>query len=317
MPGQRQRRHPQPRRQPLGPLNQAHQPRIRQLHSRCREQFARLRHGEPQIGLADLRQLAVQPQPVQPQPQVVPGCEDQAQIRRCALHQQLQLPQRIGAQLVHVIDDQPQPVRQRRQVAQQPLHNRPAAQVRRRCQRPHQHCARGCLAQRADHLQPEPLWILFPAIYSYPRGVPGQANLGDPRPHQHRLPAPSRRRHLDDSFRFDQPPKQRAARHDSSSDGRSGRNFWSSWLAGGPRDALYRPGAHREVAGPVTMDSGRSHLTRGHRACGQLTHAAAPGPAGRSALGIGWLVMFVPIWLGGKRTPPILRAHVAAVPWVN
>ncbi len=65
LPGQRQGSQPQPCRPPLRPLLQAHQRRIGQLHPCRGEQFPRLRHGEPQIGLADLGQLAFQPQPVQ------------------------------------------------------------------------------------------------------------------------------------------------------------------------------------------------------------------------------------------------------------
>jgi hypothetical protein len=34
-------------------------------------------------------------------------------------------------------------------------------------------------------------------------------------------------------------------------------------------------------------------------------------PVGRSAIEIGWFVMLVPGWFGGKRTPPILRAPKA------
>ncbi len=198
----------------------------------------------------------------------MPGGQHEPQPGRRPQHQQLQLPQRVWAQLVHVIDDQPDPVRQRRQVRQQPLHNRPAVQVRRRRQRLHQRRPRGRLAQRADHLQPEPLRILFPAIYRYPRGVLGQASLGDPGPHQHRLPAPGGRRYLDDAFRFGQALEQRAARHDSSFDGRNSRNVRSPWLLDGCHGALCRPGANCEVAGPIKTDSGRSQLARGHRAGG-------------------------------------------------
>jgi len=40
-----------------------------------------------------------------------------------------------------------------------------------------------------------------------------------------------------------------------------------------------------------------------------------PTPLGRSAIEIGWFVMLVPGWFGGKRTPPILRAPMA--PWLE
>jgi hypothetical protein len=61
------------------------------------------------------------------------------QLRRGPQHQQLQLLLRlVRAQLVHVVEDQPQRLVQRRQVLQQPLDHRPPVQVRRRRQLPHQ-----------------------------------------------------------------------------------------------------------------------------------------------------------------------------------
>jgi hypothetical protein len=68
------------------------------------EQLLGLGHGEPQVRLADLGQLAFQPQPVQPQPHTTPGGQHEPQARRRAQHQQLQLPQRVRAQLVHIVD---------------------------------------------------------------------------------------------------------------------------------------------------------------------------------------------------------------------
>jgi hypothetical protein len=53
--------------------------------------------------------------------------------------QQLQLPPRlVRAQFLHVVDHQPQPLVQRRQVLKQPLDHRPAVQVRCRRQLPRQ-----------------------------------------------------------------------------------------------------------------------------------------------------------------------------------
>jgi len=45
--------------------------------------------GELQVARADLGQLAFQPQPVQPQPYVVPGGQHEPQPRRCPHDQQL------------------------------------------------------------------------------------------------------------------------------------------------------------------------------------------------------------------------------------
>ena len=138
-PGQRQRRQPQPRRPPLGPPVQHPQRRIRQLNPRRPEQLPRLGQAEPQIPPADLGQLPLQPQPVQPQPHPLPGRQHHPQLLRTPQQQQLQLAPRLRRpQLVHVIDHQPDPLIQPRQVLQQPLHHRPPVQLRRRRQRPHQ-----------------------------------------------------------------------------------------------------------------------------------------------------------------------------------
>jgi hypothetical protein len=190
VPGQRQRRQPQPRRPPLGPVHQQRQGRVSQPHPRGRQQLPRLGHAEPQIVRADLGQLAGQPQPVQPQPHVVPGSQHEPQLRRGPQHQQLQLPTRlVRAQLVHVVDHQPDPVPQLDQVLQQPLDDRPPVQIRRRRQLPDQRRPGRSLAQRAQHRQPEPLRVpLHPARPApMPRAPPG------PPPRSRTAAAPSYR----------------------------------------------------------------------------------------------------------------------------
>jgi hypothetical protein len=80
---------------------------------------------------------------VQAQPHVVPGGQYEPQRRRRPHQQEFKLAQRlIGVQLVHVVDHQPQPPFQRRQVVEQPFHQSPPVQVRRRRHRPHQLRAR-------------------------------------------------------------------------------------------------------------------------------------------------------------------------------
>ena len=195
VPGQRQRRQPQPRRPPLGPLCSTPAPPPADPPRRRRTAPAASARVNRRSGRADLGQLALQPQPVQAQPHVMPGGQHEPQPRRGPHDQQLQLPQRIRAQLVHVIDHQPQPVLQRRQVRQQPLGDRPPVQIRRRRHRLHQRRPRGRLAQRAQHRQPEPLRIALIPPGRHPRGAPGQARLADPGPQQHRLAAARRRRH--------------------------------------------------------------------------------------------------------------------------
>jgi hypothetical protein len=57
---------------------------------------------------ADLGQVALQPQPVQAQPHVVPGGQREPQLRRRAHDEEFQLLPRLGgAQLMQVVDDQP------------------------------------------------------------------------------------------------------------------------------------------------------------------------------------------------------------------
>ena len=180
VPGQRQRRQPQTCRPPLGPLMQSGQGLLRQLHSRCREQLPCLVHAEPQLGLADLGQFTLQPQPVQPQPHVMPGRQHEPQRRRRPHDQQLKLPQRVTTQLVDIVDHQPGRLVQRRQIRQQPLHDRPPIQVRRRGQLLHQPGTGCCPAQRAGYQQPQPSRIPLIASHRYPRGALGPAGLADP-----------------------------------------------------------------------------------------------------------------------------------------
>ena len=105
MPGQRQCRQSQPGRPPLGPLVQQRQRRLSQLYLGSPQQLARLLKREPQVFRAQLGQLTLQPEPVQPQPHVMPGGQDEPQFLRPAHHEQLQLAQRlVRVELVHIID---------------------------------------------------------------------------------------------------------------------------------------------------------------------------------------------------------------------
>ena len=73
VPGQRQRRQPQPGRPALGPVIQQSQRGVGQRHSGRVQQRPSIRPAEPQIGRADLGELPGQAQPVQAQPQVMAG----------------------------------------------------------------------------------------------------------------------------------------------------------------------------------------------------------------------------------------------------
>jgi MFS family permease len=213
VPGQPQRGQPQPRRPALGPL---HQPRhLGQVHPSRLEQLPRLGHGEPQIRLADLGQLALQPQPVQAQPHVMPGGQHEPQPRRGPQDQQLQLPQCLRAQLVHVVDHQPHPVIQGGQVGQQPLGDHPPVQVRSRRQLPDQRRPRRGLPQRGQHRQPELLRIPLAAPGRHPRGAARHARLAEPGSQQHRLAAARRRGHHGHPGPRREPPEQPGTGNDT------------------------------------------------------------------------------------------------------
>jgi len=154
---------------------------------------------------------------MQAQPHIMPGSQHEPQLRRGPHHQQLQLPQRLGgAQFVHVIDDQPDPLPQRRQVRQQALHDRLPVQVRRRRHGMHQRRARRCLAERAQHRQPELLRIPFAAPDRHPRGTAGHVGLADPGPQHDRLAAPRRCRHHGHAGRRREPLEQPGTGNDTS-----------------------------------------------------------------------------------------------------
>ena len=155
VPGQRQRGQPQSRRPALGPAVQQVQRGVGQRHPGRIQQRPRLGPAEPQIIRADLGELPGQAQPVQAQPKVTAGNQDEPQGGRGAHDQQLQLAQRLGrAQLVQVVDHQPDLLFQRGEVLQQPLDRRPAIQVGRGRQPAHQRGPGSRVAQRADHGDP-------------------------------------------------------------------------------------------------------------------------------------------------------------------
>ena len=153
----------------------------------------------------------------------MPGDQHRSKMRRRPHQQQLQLAQRLRrAQLVHVVDHQPHLIGQRLQARQQPLDDRPAIQVRRRGQRPHQRRTGRGLPQRIEHRDPESLRIMLLPRHRHPRGALLQARRTDPRPQQERLPAPGRRRHLGNAPGPAEPLEQRRAGYDPAPDHRSG-----------------------------------------------------------------------------------------------
>ena len=87
---------------------------------------------------AQLGQPALQAQSVQPEPQIVAGGEQEAQLLGRAHQQQLELALRVlGAQLVQIVDHQPHRARERLQILKQPLDDRPAVEIGRGGELPH------------------------------------------------------------------------------------------------------------------------------------------------------------------------------------
>ncbi|ALG09707.1 hypothetical protein AOZ06_24880 [Kibdelosporangium phytohabitans] len=96
VPGKGQRCEPQPRRPALGPFPQASRGGRRHRHPGRSQQLTGLLQREPQVGRTDLGQLTVEPHAVQPQPDLLPGDEDEPQRGRCPHDQQFQLPMCFG-----------------------------------------------------------------------------------------------------------------------------------------------------------------------------------------------------------------------------
>src|SRR5690606_27663894 len=96
--------------------------RVGQLDLRAAHQCARFVERELEIVAADLGELALEPQTVQPELRIVPRREDEPHGCGRPEQQQLELAQRfVGLQLVQVVEDEPEPYVGRGQVGEQPL----------------------------------------------------------------------------------------------------------------------------------------------------------------------------------------------------
>ena len=139
MPGKRERREAQAGRPALGPRLQQLKGGIGQFYPGRLEQRARLLDRKAKIAGADLREPPFQAQAVQPQPQVVARGEHQAELLGRAHQEELELAQRVlGTQLVKVVDHKPDRLLERLQILEQSLDDRPAVEIRRARQLPHQ-----------------------------------------------------------------------------------------------------------------------------------------------------------------------------------
>ena len=133
VPGQRDRREPQARRPPLGPLVQQRRPGRRQRDTRGVQQLAGLPLGEPQLRRADLGQLTGQAQLMQTHPEVAAGRDDGVRLRREVGQQAAELSDRLRrGQLVGIVDNEDDAITVLGELGQHPVDHGPPVEVRRR-----------------------------------------------------------------------------------------------------------------------------------------------------------------------------------------
>jgi hypothetical protein len=194
------------------------QRRLRQLHAGCVQQRPPLLECEAKIVGSELGQLGFQAQAVQAQPQIVAARKHEVKLCRRAHQEQLELAQRLRrAQLVQVVDHEPDGVVERSQIVQQPLDDHSAVESGRRRQSPHR--GRGA-TERVDHRDPERLRVRLLVPHRDPRRTVGEAGLTEPGAEQERLPASRGRRDRNDPGRFQEPLEQRATKDDPFRTGR-------------------------------------------------------------------------------------------------
>ena len=212
----------------------------------------------------------------------MPGRQHEPQLRRGPHHQQLQLAQRlVRAQLVHVIDHQPQPVLQRCQVRQQPLHDRPPVQIRRRRQRLYQRRPRARLAQRGEHRQPQPLRIALirPAGTHAARSARPASLIQDRSRTVLPLPggADTTVTRADAASRSNSPGRETTPPHQEVRRGRARRPIGSRPHGPNHRTSRRPSGSHRTSV-PEQPSATRSPGASGHaRVSGRATRRAGSG----------------------------------------
>jgi hypothetical protein len=134
--GQGDRRQPQARGPPLGPLVQQRDPGLGQRDARGLQQLAGLLLGKAQVRRADLGQLAGQPQLVQAQPHIVTRGQDRVHARGKVHRQPGQLGERFRrGQLVQIINNQRDATGTSASSDSTPVGYRRRIVVRRRCRR--------------------------------------------------------------------------------------------------------------------------------------------------------------------------------------
>ena len=200
MPGQRQRRQPQPRRPALGPVVQQGQRCGRTAVSRPPSNSARASAtGEAQVGRADLGELPRQPQPVQAQPQIMPGGQGRTAGRAGARMISSSSWRSASAERSSCRSSITSQTRSSSaaEIGEQPLDDRPAVQIGSRRQRPRPASTRRpCpAARRTPTARTAAGRVPRPAPAPTRHARPGPLSC-DPGAQQERLPASGRRRHL-------------------------------------------------------------------------------------------------------------------------
>ena len=172
-----------------------------QLDPGSLQQLTRLVEREAQIRVAQLVKIAREPQPMQPEPGLLPRGEHQRQPRRQPGDEPLEPRLRIGrAELVQVVDHEHDRLVQRPQLRQQPLHHHLALKGGRRADALHEPRAAHGTGERLDDRQPEPLRVALPALDGRPRHAAPADGIG-PRAQERGLAAARRRAHHDDAAR--------------------------------------------------------------------------------------------------------------------
>ena len=227
VPRQRDRREPQTGRPPLGPLPESRRSLIGQRDPARLEQPPGLLEGEAQVGVADIRQRARQPQAVQPEARVLARREHDPQRGGQPGQEALEQPERLGrAQLMQIVDDQDDGPSEGAEVGQQVFDDRLAGEGRRRRDPLHPPLRAGRGGEGIDHREPEPLRVPLAAVDRHPRDRSGGCVGLHPGAQQRGLAATGRRAQDDDLARpgARQPVEQQAARHEAV-DGRGSAGF--------------------------------------------------------------------------------------------
>jgi hypothetical protein len=171
--GQGDRRQPQARGPPLGPLVQQRDPGLGQRDARGLQQLAGLLLGKAQVRRADLGQLAGQPQLVQAQPHIVTRGQDRVHARGRFTGSRVSWASASGevsscrSSITSVTppgtsaSSDSTPVGHRRRIV-----------VRRRCRRFRAAACTGGLPDRVEQGQPELLSISREAARATVKGLP-------------------------------------------------------------------------------------------------------------------------------------------------